>query len=594
MVTRQDGLHRALTYTLVTVLAVLAVASIALLLLADDAEGYRFEVEKEYVEVAIKKDGSVDITYSITFVNYAPLDGVDIGLPNKHYDEGSARARVFVGEDRYEPERIHKSPYVEVGMAVEFDVETQQATYHPNGQRFTLWFTVNNPRMVYENEIEEGTVGIRFRPTWFSDRFQEGPTENLTIVVFFPRGFDGKDPVWLKGRPWHELGHENVSDLWYARWTFANAYPYEHKDGRLDVGVGFDEKYVDKYYKHGLWEKFTNFMSATGSLCATLWLVWLPASLFTLAVVGYIYDRRRRLADYFDPILTVKGAGPRKDLTAVEAAVVLERPMSMVATMILFSVTAKGFARIVDTASPMRVQKLRFEGEHEYETMFLEAIDENHHVVESKLQTCLVKLVNVVEAKVRGFDLSDTRKYYMLMCERAWVQVQEAGTPTEFAEKLTLKNDWLMLDKRYRRRMDRVADRWYDDHDRYDDYWEREQREMRREKEMMRRERERRYRDTYERATGKPWNEGMGARELAAGYANRVKLSSRNMVSSMKDLSREITKVTNPVPEPSPSSSSSSRGSSYRSRSSSSFDFGGFDSCDCACACACACAGGGR
>lgn len=591
MVSRQGGRHRFPTGTAVTILAVLAIVSLAVLLLADDAEGYRFEVEREYVEVAIRKDGSVDITYSITFINYAHLDGVDIGLPNEHYDEGSAKANVFVGEERFSPDRIHKSPYVEVGLAVEFDLETQRATYHPDGKRFTLWFTVNNPRMVYENEIEEGTVGIRFRPTWFSDSFQEGPTGNLTIVVFFPRGYDGKDPVWLKDRPWHELGLDDASGLWYARWTFADAYPYEHEKGRLDVGVGFEKKYVDKYYRHGLWEKFTDVMSAAGALILTLWLVWLPASLFTLAIVGYFYDRRRRLADYFDPLLTVKGAGPRTDLTAVEAAVVLERPMSMVATMILFAVTAKGFARIVDTGTPMRVQKLRFEGEHEYETMFLEAIDEGHHVVDEKLQECLVRLVNVVEAKVRGFDLSATRRYYRLMCERAWYQVQEAGTPTDFAANLRLRNEWLMLDKRYRRRMDRIADRWHHDRGHHDDDWEMEVRELRQEREMMRRDRERRYRDTYERATGRPWDEGMGPRELAAGYAERVRLSSRNLVGSMRDLSREVTRVTNPVPVPSPSSSYSSGGSSYRSRSSD-FDFGGFDSCDCACACACA--GGGR
>ncbi|NIP35967.1 MAG: hypothetical protein GWN18_13470, partial [Thermoplasmata archaeon] len=238
---------------LLTVLALVALATTLLVVLPGEAEAYSFEVEKEYVEVQIKKDGSIDIHYWITFVNYETMDGVDIGLPNRHYDEDSAWAKVRVGNVVYQPDRIRRSPYVEIGLAVEFDYQTQTATTSTGGKRFTLEFFVNNPHMVYLNELEEGTVGIRFRPTWFSDEFQRGFTENLTTVVFLPKGFDGERAYWLEGRPWDEFGYDVDKGRYFVRWTDLQVSPNAIASGQMDVGVAFDEKWVDRYYEHGFW-----------------------------------------------------------------------------------------------------------------------------------------------------------------------------------------------------------------------------------------------------------------------------------------------------------------------------------------------------
>ncbi|UCF08914.1 MAG: hypothetical protein JSW28_04285 [Thermoplasmata archaeon] len=43
---------------------------------------YSFRVINESVEITIIEDGSIDIEYNITFINYRKMDGVDIGLPN--------------------------------------------------------------------------------------------------------------------------------------------------------------------------------------------------------------------------------------------------------------------------------------------------------------------------------------------------------------------------------------------------------------------------------------------------------------------------------------------------------------------------------
>ncbi len=110
------------------------------------AADYSFSVQREEVNVTVLRDGSVDIDYYFRFTNVGSLDGVDIGLPNSHYDPNTAYATVVVGSVEYSPSQVHESPYVDVGMAVEFS-STLQSIIHSAGD-FGLYFHVNNPHMV--------------------------------------------------------------------------------------------------------------------------------------------------------------------------------------------------------------------------------------------------------------------------------------------------------------------------------------------------------------------------------------------------------------------------------------------------------------
>jgi hypothetical protein len=572
---------------LVTAVTVTALAVLLMVVVPEEGEAYFFDVEREYVEVYIRTDGSIHIFYEIDFLNMGDMDGVDIGLPNRHYDEDSAEATILVDGMVLKPEKIHPSPYVDIGLAVEFDGRTQRAVSGAyDYQEFTLRFSVNNPHMVYENEKEEGTAGIVFRPTWFDPNFQYKNTKNLTVVVFFPKAYDGKDPLWLESNPWHDFGYDDAKGRYRATWSWEDVNPNHQANGQYDVGVAFDDKWVDKVYTHGLWEALSDFMYATWVLVMSLLPCCVTAVIVTSIVSAFWYRKRRRMEDYYEPTTSVKGAGPRRDLTAVEAAVVLERPISMVATMILFGLIKKGNVKVVDEVSPIRLKRLSSTGAYKYETDYLKAIDENGHVHAHRLSECLVQLVLDTQTKMRGFDHDMTRQYYDIICEEAWTQVQMANTPEEFAMALRDRNEWMMLDRRYRRKLDHTTDEWYDVHDTYDP----------------------RKRDDVIFPSDGP--KVMDLRGMARDYTTRVKDSSRNMVMSMRDVSREVTKITNPLPQRSKSSArsyddddtSTDRRRSRRSSSSSwssgsswsSSDFSSCDSCDCACACACACAGGGR
>lgn len=515
---------------------------------------YNFAVRSEHVDVHILKDGSIDIDYTIKFVNYGDMDGVDIGLPNQHYDKSSAKAHIEVGGTRYNPSVIKKSPNLDIGLAVEFNAQTQSAI-SAHGTEFTLYFHVNNPHMVYLNELKSGTVGIRFKATWFDPSYQSGNTEDLRIRIYCPPGVTNtSEVIYLKDRPWDEIATDAGSGLIYATWQANNVNPSDQEGDTYDVGLGVPKQYVDTYYEHDVWEELSDLFYNAQAFCCTMAPLAVFAVIFILIVVFVTYSKHKRAKDYFEPKLSVAGAGPRRDLTAVEAAIVLERPLEVVATMILFGLINKGKVKVLSDSSPQKLQKLSEVGEYPYETEYLASIRSDNQVNRTMLKDGMINLIRATEKKMEGFDVNATKDYYKSICENAWGQVKGAKTPEEFSKGLSDNNEWMMLDKRYEKRMSTV-------HTGLGFVWVPVP-----------------YHHDYYGPAAASSGPNISPQQMAHNYMNSVKSSSRGMVSSIKGMASEVTSVTNPVPI----------------SSHSGWGGGGGGGGGCACACACACAGGGR
>jgi hypothetical protein len=488
---------------------------------------YSFSLEREEVLVTVLKDGSVDIDYTFDFVNYGELDGIDVGLPNNWYDEDSAWAYVEVDGKRYDPDKIHKSPYVSVGLAVEFTDRCRRAVEKGDATPFSVRFHVNQPHMVYKNELQKGTVGIRFRPTWFDPDFQEGPTQELVVRVVLPPGHTDLNTTYpIKGSPW-DSSYVTTEDRLMVTWVFGKVQPTSQSDGIYDVGVAFPKDRVNTFFED---DKGSTFRSL-GEFCFVLWPVWLAAVSFLMVFVGIKVSEKTRKEEYFDPELCVEGASARRDLTAVEAAIVLEVPIDRVGTMVLFGLERKGIVEIDIEEEPIRVEKLADVGEYMYETRFLSAIRSDGEISKKVLKKVMVKLVDEVEEKMKGFGLEQTRTYYRAIVDRAWKEVETTGTVDDMSSLLKEKNEWLMLDDDYTDHMGTIH-------------------------------------VVYGASSGTPVAAINDVRGIAKGYVDRVRSTSSNLVKDVKSLTTDVTSVTHPPPV-------------------SSGGGGG-------CACACACAGGGR
>jgi len=519
------------------------------------AQTYDFSTDQELVDVHVMKDGSVDIDYILNFTNYGYLDGVDIGLPNKYYDESSATAQIVVGGNIYSPSRIHPSPNVPIGLAVEFDSNTISAV---SSNSLTLKFHVNNPHMVYENEIVKGTVGIKFTPTWFDSSVQRGNTGLLQARIFFPEGYTNtSSAVYLLNHPWDSIVLDPGSGLLMASWRATSVNPADQEQGLYDVGAGFPSQYVDKFYTRSSLDSLGGFLSSLGSLCLTLAPILILAAIIAIGVVVNRRQQRKMASDYFVPLLSQIGAGPRRDLTAVEAAIALERPIEVVATMILFGLVKKGKLQILSDQAPMRLKKLSEQGDYPYENDYLKAVFTEGLVDRNSLKDAMVSLIKATEEKLKGFDYEATKLYYAKICDTAWAQVKASGTPEEFAKGLEDRHEWMMLDPQYEHRIGTV---WIPVPIIVGPGG-----------------------STTARTSSGTTGSRINPQSMAKDYASRVKSSSNNMVSNLKDLSREITGKTNAAAFAHTSAKSGWGGGGLG---------GGFGGC--ACACACACAGGGR
>ena len=233
--------HRYLMAALSIVAVLLAAGPLAGTASAQDIS---FTLDDERLLVTVNKDGSVDLNYTFSFGNVTYLDGVDIGLPNEHYNLLTATATIVVGGEERRLTDIRESPFIDVGVAVEFDEDTMNEIV--SAGEFELKFHVNNPQMVYRNEMREGTAGVVVRPTWFSEEFQTGPTARMNVTILLPEGMSNRSEVlWLESDPFDPIYVDEATGRLAASWQFINVPPSQQASGAYDVGVGFPEHYVD-------------------------------------------------------------------------------------------------------------------------------------------------------------------------------------------------------------------------------------------------------------------------------------------------------------------------------------------------------------
>ena len=395
--------HRYLMAALSIVAVLLAAGPLAGTASAQDIS---FTLDDERLLVTVNKDGSVDLNYTFSFGNVTYLDGVDIGLPNEHYNLLTATATIVVGGEERRLTDIRESPFIDVGVAVEFDEDTMNEIV--SAGEFELKFHVNNPQMVYRNEMREGTAGVVVRPTWFSEEFQTGPTARMNVTILLPEGMSNRSEVlWLESDPFDPIYVDEATGRLAASWQFINVPPSQQASGAYDVGVGFPEHYVDVVFD----PPQGDLLGDLGELICLLMPLIIIAAIIGIVIVSARSANRRR-EDYFEPKMNVVGAGPRRDLTAVEAAVVAERPLEMVATMILFGLERKGMVKVLSDERLMKLQRLVDRGEHEYETNYMLAITADGTLDRVLLRHALVQLINETSKKLKGFDLDATRRYY--------------------------------------------------------------------------------------------------------------------------------------------------------------------------------------
>jgi hypothetical protein len=545
--------------------------SFALISSAAAAE-YYFSVDSETVNVYFNSDGSASIDYVLALTNQPGahvIDLVDIGMPNGSFDWNS----ITVDIDGH-PGSV-SSDYWGEGSGFAADLGSYAIQPGASGRLRVYVARVEN--VLYPDSDDDTYASAVFSPSWFGSQYISGSTD-LTVIFHLPPGVKPEEPKYhYPSSNWNGSQEPatyldtngNVTYEWNA---FANAYT------QYKFGASFPKQYVPAE-TIGVTPSFTEQININGDDVFGFCCMGIFALLFfSTPIIGVAQDRKRKM-QYMPPKISIEGHGIKRGLTAVEAAVLMETPLDKVMTMILFGVIKKGAAQVesrdpleLSVADPIPV------GLREYEKDFVAAFNsKDTRIRKRELQALTVKLVKAVGENMKGFSRKETIAYYKAINDKAWAQIQAAGTPEIQSKMYEEAIEWTMLDKNYD---DRARDvfrgpiivpTWWG---RYDPVYRRS------------------ITPTTSAGGGGGWamtgTQGsmpsmprLPGSDFAASVVNGAQNFSSKVIGDLSSFTQGVTNVTNPPPPP-PKSSGGRRS-------------GGGCACACACAgCACACAGGGR
>jgi hypothetical protein len=525
---------------------------------------YSFQLTREVVHVYLNQDGTMALDYTFTFDNdpgASPIDFVDVGLPNGNYDFSSIRADV-----EGTPVSV-TSDYQGSGTGVAIDLGSKQIT-----TTGTVHVYVGRiERMFFPDDDDENYASSEFSPTYFGSQYVHGKTD-LTVVFHLPPGVKPEEPRYHLPKNWPGINEPAIAIDNEGRVTYTWQSPDANGSTQYTFGASFPASYIpaDAIVRVNAFDLIFGAIAAFfGAISSILPFCCFAGFFFGIPIAGAVSERKRKL-QYIKPSISIEGHGIKRGLTAVEAAILMGQPLDKVMTMMLFSTVKKGALQVV-TRDPLKVEMLQPQpdGLQGYEKEFVQAMVKEDRQRRKDLQAMTVNLVKSVTEKMKGFSSKETKDYYKAINDKAWQQIETAGTPEIKSQMFEEAIEWTMLDKDYDDRSRRVfagpvyVPMWWG---RYDPVYRQ---------------------SSMPSASGAPsMSSSSGGRvslpgaDFAASVVGGVQNFSGRVLGNLNDFTNGVTKVTNPPPPPSRSSGGGRSGG------------GG---CACACAgCACACAGGGR
>jgi hypothetical protein len=442
----------------------------------------------------------------------------------------------------------------------------------PPGQTGSVHVNVGRITDVLQKDTSEPDTyasGV-FAPAYFTTA--HGNTD-LSVIFHLPPGVQSQEPRYHNtqgGWPCADQPATAYDDQDRITYTWQCATASGSK--QYTFGMSFPKQYVPAgaIYTPPAFDiggLISGIMSNLSGICCFGGFVLL----FVVAPIFGAINQKKRKLQYLPPKIAIEGHGIKRGLTAVEAGLLMEQPLDKVMTMILFGVVKKNAATVL-SRDPLKLQLTDPQPTdlRDYEKDFLQAFANDDLTARRKgLQEMTVKLVNSVSDKMKGFSRKETVNFYKSIMERAWQQIETAGTPEVKSQMYDESLEWTMLDKNYDERTRRVftgpifIPMWWG---RYDPG----------------------YRPVSTGSIPSISTPSSGGRTslpgatFAASVVGGVQGFSSKVLGDVKAFTSGVTNRTNPVPV-------------VKSSGGGGFHGGGGCACACACAgCACACAGGGR
>lgn len=390
------------------------------------AQTLSFSLDPEGVQIWIKQDGSIDLLYNITLKmddGSSDLHWLEIGQPQRDFTIGEAL-------DQYG--NVLQTSDTSSGQ--DYRVRVQLHSTLVAGQTLGFSLSTNVARMIYNDTMNPGNLGMQFVPAWLS----MARVPDLRVKVFLPEGVN--QSTVKTSVNWDNADFEGgrLFVYWERKNLTAGQHPY-------NFGVSFPKEYLPDYEPSP--------PGTGGSWIGYLLPALVVVVLLTLVILAIVYVVRKR--KYLMPSLSMETLGVRRGLTAVEASYLLDMKPPRIVTETLYSLLQKR-AIWVESVNPSIKLKLMpgFENKtgtaethlRYYEIDFLEALKEDGTLDEERLAHTVMYLRDTVEEKLSGYCRRDTADYYRNVAAKAWTQVEQAGAPELASKAYDEQLLWLFLD----------------------------------------------------------------------------------------------------------------------------------------------------
>ncbi len=385
----------------------------------------------EYVKIWINQDRSIDLYYdrSLTLESGNEINWVEVGQPKDDFTIGEA-------VDQYG----HTVATSDTSSGGDYKVRVNLYQPLQAGQTVNFSLTTNVARLIYNDTLNLGNVGMQFIPAWDI----EATIYDVRIMIVLPPNVT-QDMVKTTEVFWDGVSNDPETGRLAVYWRKQSLAPNE----QYPIGVSFPAEYVGlEAASGGEGDFFQNYGPV------------LFVSVFSIAVIGVVILAVRKKS-YLAPRVGIETLGIRRGLTAVEASYLLDMKPTQIVTEILYSLLQKRavWAESTNPALKLRIMPpfqdktgtaenpLRY-----YEIDFINAVKDDGTLDEEKLAHTVMFLRDTVEQKLRGYSRRDTVDYFTKIVAKAWTQVEQAGTVELASNAYDEQLLWLLLDPNYRSR----------------------------------------------------------------------------------------------------------------------------------------------
>jgi hypothetical protein len=520
----------------------------------------QYHIEHEWAKIWINQNGSIDLFYDIGFAaDSGSFRWVTVGQPQGDFTVGEAFDQY--GNNLTATDASYDNVYL-VNVTLNAPITTGQTI------RFNL--TTNVAKMIYEDTTNPGNVGMKFTPTWWvsTSTAQASTVDDLRVSIVLPPDVNASIVKTLESTFWNNTSLE-PDDRLAVYWNRTSLPANE----QFQVGVSFPKEFVQSYEP------------APSGITAFLQQYDLPLLILgVFVVIGGIVLVATRKRPYVSPTVSIETLGIKRGFTAVEASQLLDMKPTRIVTEILFSLLQKR-AVWVESANPSLKLRIMPEFQNKigpaesplryYEIDFLESVKTDGTLDEEKLARTVMALRDTVEEKMRGYRRNDTIDYYRKIVDKAWQQVEQAGTAELASKAYDEQLLWLFLDPNYKGKTQSVFQtRTFEPSPFWLWYWYSYQHYNRNPT----------YKPNVETPTQAAKPPSIPGADFADNVVTAVEKTSNNFVTNIEKFANAIVPS---VPAVKASSQPARHGSSCVCACAA---------CACACACvscACACAGGG-